>query len=133
MVENDPCRVAGCPARFSNDADQLIIRHAEAVRYSAPNRLPEPVIVGERRRYERNDPGRYPRRSRPDFGAESSRSETEPRGIHPGCRFSKLSGMKGLDEVLGTAREQVSASGISDDELTALFTSAREEVHRSRP
>ena len=47
------------------------------------------------------------------------------------CR--ELSGIKGLDEVLGTFREQVSASGISDDELSALFTTAREEVHRSRP
>jgi hypothetical protein len=45
----------------------------------------------------------------------------------------ELSSIKGLDEVLGTFREQVSASGISDDELSALFTTAREEVHRNRP
>ncbi len=37
-----------------------------------------------------------------------------------------------LDEILAPFRRQVSESGMSDDDLTALFEEARTEAHRER-
>jgi hypothetical protein len=39
-----------------------------------------------------------------------------------------LSAPKALDEVLAAFREQVAGSGISDNELSALFAAARDET-----
>ena len=41
----------------------------------------------------------------------------------------ELTAPQSLDEVLAEFREQVAASGISDSELTELFTVARDEAH----
>jgi plasmid stability protein len=37
-----------------------------------------------------------------------------------------------LDEILAPFRRAVTESGVSDEELTALFEEARDEVHRAR-
>jgi hypothetical protein len=37
-----------------------------------------------------------------------------------------------LDEILAPFRKDVAASGMSDEELDALFEEVREEVHRER-
>ncbi|HKI35577.1 MAG TPA: hypothetical protein VKA46_27215 [Gemmataceae bacterium] len=43
-----------------------------------------------------------------------------------------VNGEPTLDEILAPFRRQVAESGMSDEELTALFEEAREEVYREK-
>ena len=62
--------------------------------------------------------------------AEASRRGQQPAEFVRGLVVRGLTPKPTLAEILAPLRQQVEESGVSDDELDALFRSAREEVYQ---
>ena len=63
---------------------------------------------------------------------KARRSGLKPEDYVSALLSKDLAGPPNLAEVLKPFREQVAASGVTDDELGQLFTQARDDAHRRR-